>query len=44
MIATLTQVACVVVLVIETRWNSGPRDLVLIAWPNLDRMARDLKI
>jgi hypothetical protein len=41
--ATLTRVAWVVVLVIDFPLKSALRVLVLIAWPNLERMARELK-
>jgi hypothetical protein len=39
---TRTRVACVVVFVMDLPLNSGPRVLVLMAWPNLERMAREL--
>jgi hypothetical protein len=41
--ATLTRVPCVVVLVIEMPLKSGPSDFVLMAVPNLDRIAFELK-
>ncbi len=44
MMATLTQVACVVVFVIDFPLKSALNVLVLIAWPNLARIARELKL
>jgi hypothetical protein len=41
--ATLTRVACVVVLVIDFPLKSALKVLVLMAWPNLERMAQELE-
>ncbi len=43
MIDTLTRVACVVVFVMEMPLKSGPSDFVLMAVPNRDRTAFELK-
>ncbi len=43
MMATLTRVACVVVFVMDLPLKSAVKVLVLMAWPNLDLMARELK-
>jgi hypothetical protein len=43
MIATRTRVACVVVFVMDMPLKSLPRVLVLMAFPNLDRIALELK-
>jgi hypothetical protein len=42
--ATRTRVACVVVLVIDIPLKSLLRVLVLMAFPNLDRIALELKL
>jgi hypothetical protein len=44
MIATLTRVAWVLVLVIETPLKSSVRDFVLMAVPKRERMALELKL
>jgi hypothetical protein len=43
MIATRTLVPCVVIFVNDMPLKKAGKVLVLMAWPNLERMARELK-